>query len=681
MNTVHNEPRQAPQPSYLTWWLRRLIGPLSLLVVGLLLIVAVGFAQRIGWLQGPTTGHSTPTRETSADFTCPMHPQIRQTTADRCPICGMALVQAVTAGGADLDELSVKIEPAQRRLANIQTASVQFEPVRATINTVGSIAIDESRLATVASYIDGRIERLFADYTGVQVAERDHLAIVYSPELFTAQVEYLENRSMPRSPGTLAAVRDAREALVKDSRRKLQELGLQEEQLRELEESGTAKARQTVYTPIGGTVIEKLAMEGKYVKAGEPIYRIADLSTVWLKLELYPEDAARVRFGQTVEARVTSLPDQIFHGRVAFIDPTIDEHKRSVGVRVEYLNPEGKLRPGDYADATIYLPIGQQGEVYDQDLAGKWISPMHPQIIRDAPGPCPICGMDLVSTERYGYATQPVDQPSSLHIPRSAVLMAGEHSVVYVETEPGRFQIRKVTLGPILRDKVIILQGLEANEIVATNGNFLIDSQMQLAGKPSLIDPTRAQPSPTPVEGPLSTQHLLLTQVSGDTAKPLEDLYQSYFRIQADLANDKRPTEADAQALRRFATTLRQDDTWPAEARKQLAEIAKYSEHLHHLELDQARHQAFRPISHAIVALAALVRDPAGPPFQHMYCPMVKGGRGDWLQANDDLRNPYYGSAMLNCGEVVQTLPSSPSASMAPPDHSHHMAPVAPDQN
>jgi Cu(I)/Ag(I) efflux system membrane fusion protein len=156
------------------------------------------------------------------------------------------------------------------------------------------------------------------------------------------------------------------------------------------------------------------------------------------------------------------------------------------------LHNDGRLRPGDYAEAFITLPISPQGKVYDADLAGKWISPMHPQIIRDVPGQCPICGMDLVPTSRYGFAEQPVPQPASMFVPRQAVLLAGGNSIVYVETKPGRFEIRPVTVGAILRDKVVILAGLKQGESVATAGNFLIDSQMQLAGKPSLIDPARA---------------------------------------------------------------------------------------------------------------------------------------------------------------------------------------------
>ena len=379
---------------------------------------------------------------------------------------------------------------------------------------------------------------------------------------------------------------------------------------------------------------------------------------VWLKLELYPEDVSRIRFGQQVKAQITSLPDQLLTGRVAFIDPVVNEKTRTVGVRVEFLNPNGNLRPGDYAEASIRLPIGQNGEIYDAKLAGKWISPMHPQIIRDAPGPCPICGMALVPTTRYGYASQPVKQPSSLFVPRSALLMAGKNSVVYVEVEPGRFEIRPVTLGPLLRDRAIVLQGLKAGEKVATAGNFLIDSQMQLAGKPSLIDPTRAIEKAATRNKPLQLPELLVAAIDGEAGSQLESLFASYFRIQQRLAADQQPPQKDLTELHSLATRLAADQNLSTEARNQLSEIATNSEHLDHLDLKQIRHDAFRPISHAIIKLASVARGSQGQQaFQQLFCPMVEGGSGDWLQAETTPANPYWGDKMTTCAIVVRSLP------------------------
>jgi len=657
------------------WWLRQVVTTCCVVAAALALIVVLGIAQRIGWISAGTSPTAAAGNAASATYICPMHPQIRQPQPGNCPICGMPLEAASTGGDSKLDEFAVRIEPAARRLANIKTMQVVREAVTTTIETVGAIAIDESRMATIPSYIDGRVEQLFADYTGVNVQKDDHLAIVYSPELYTAQVEYLKSLTTieSTSPAALEMVRKAQQELSANLRQRLVELGMTSEQVAELERSGKAQSRLTIYSPVGGTVIEKLAMEGKYLQAGEPIYRIADLSTVWLMLELYPEDASRIRFGQRVEAQMQSLPGETFTGRVAFIDPTVDSGDRTVGVRVEFSNDDGRLRPGDYAKAKIFLPIGDTGEVYDSELAGRWISPMHPQIIRDDPGPCPICGMDLVPTSRYGYSAEPVEQPVSLVAPRSAVLMAGENSVVYVETEPGRFEIRPVTLGPVLRDRVIIQRGLREGDKVATAGNFLIDSQMQLAGKPSLIDPTRAIAAQSIRKTPLELEEIQVEPVDGERGKLLHDLFTSYFNIQRSLASDEPPDAKDAETLHDRAGRLVADEEFTKEVTQLLKEIETASEHLHHLDIEDGRLKAFRPISHAVVRLAALVRpEPATQTYAHMFCPMVKGGGGDWLQPNADLRNPYWGSRMLTCGEVVRQFPEAgaPASESSDPEQS-----------
>lgn len=640
----------------LSWIGSRLLSVGLFFAAGVVLLALLGLAQKLNWIQAASGPASAPTASADSGtiYTCPMHPNIRQPSPGRCPICGMELVPASSAGGASLDEFAVHIEPAQRRLANIETAEVKSETLSAPLRTIGAIAIDESRQATIAAYVDGRLERLFADYTGVQIKKGDHLAIIYSPQLFGAQAEYLEaRRASQAAAGSLPAVRQAQEALAENTLHRLREFGMTDEQLRQLEQNGEPQSRLTIYAPQGGTVVEKLAVEGNYVKAGDPIYRIADLSTVWLMLKLFPADAAMVRFGQRVEARVQSLPGETFVGRVAFIDPTVDPENRTVDVRVELTNEQGRLRPGDYAEARIQLPIGPKGDVYDAELAGKWISPMHPQIVRDEPGQCPICGMDLVPTSEYGYAAEPVPQPESVYVPRSAVLLAGGNSVVYVETEPGRFEIRPITIGPILEDRIVILDGLKAGENVATSGNFLIDSQMQLAGKPSLIDPTRAIANKEERKGPLQFEEIAITRVDGEAGKKLEQLYAAYFQVQKALAADQTPPADAAQQVAASARDLTDAIALPEPSRKLAEEVATQAEHLHHMDLAAAR-KAFKPISHAIVTLATQVRSAESQQsFTHFFCPMVPGGGGDWLQAGGELLNPYFGSEMLRCGEKV----------------------------
>ena len=492
-----------------SWWLTLILRPVLFLACGAILIVSLGVVQQLGWISagGGVHQHGAESSGTQM-FICPMMCTPPQSEPGRCPVCAMELVPASAGNGmGEGDSQSIRIDTVARRVANIQTVPVQSKPVVRTIRAVGDLRYNESSLRTISAYVDGRLERLYADYTGVEVRRDDRLALVYSPRLYSAQVEYLlaaKRRNDQRSNAT-QRFGDSDDNFIESTRQRLIELGMTPVQIDELQQRGQADSRLHLYAPMSGTVIEKLAVEGQYVREGDPIYRLADLSTLWLVLRLFPEDAAAVQYGQKVEAEVQSFPGRLFLGRVAFIDPNVDARTRTVGVRVVIPNEEGLLRAGDFGQAEIQVPLTRPGDgpkhVYDPELAHQWISPRHPHVVEDSPGNCRECGVPLVPAATLGFTDVAESDDLLFVIPRSAVLMAGKHSVVYVETEPGRFELRQVVLGPSLGDEIVILEGVEEGELVASRGNFLIDSQMQLAGNPSLIDPTRAMPMPDDEEG------------------------------------------------------------------------------------------------------------------------------------------------------------------------------------
>ncbi|MCR9292180.1 MAG: efflux RND transporter periplasmic adaptor subunit [bacterium] len=633
--------------------------------IGGLLLFLIGVAQRTQWITRDGFSGSqaadpdgTVVGGQEKRYVCPMMCTPPSTQPGRCPVCGMELVEVTSGSGGSGDGISVDIDPAARRLVGIQTATAKMGEVNRTIRTIGSIDFDESRLSTISAYVDGRLEQLYADYVGVQVSTGDNLALIYSPQLYSAQTEFVT--SLESSPSSRFQIGDS--SLQEMARENLSELGMSSEQIETLRETRKPQSRILIKSPQAGTVIAKSAIEGDYVKTGQQLYRIADLSTLWLMLDLYPDDAASVRFGQQVEAEIQSHPGEVFTGRVAFIDPTVNKRTRTVSVRVEILNFDGKLRPGDYATARITVPAVPSDVVYDPALAGKYISPMHPQVIRDAPGDCPLCGMDLLPTSELGFASEPLPEQEVVTVPRHAVLLTGDSGVVYVETDPGHFEIRRVTVGPMNDDDAVIVEGLAAGETVATHGNFLIDSQMQLAGNPSLLDPGKA-PSYPP--GPIELAQREPLILAGDTAQIFDDAYQAYFEIQTSMAEDTNPSPVALNALINSLTRLEMSPEVPDGAQIQLAKARRAAMRMD-APLASAR-QAFRSVSHGMLRAAVFARGPqTAQALVHYYCPMVPGGGGDWMQAGGELANPYWGAEMLRCGERVKDLSVDASAPEIP---------------
>ena len=319
------------------------------------------------------------------------------------------------------------------------------------------------------------------------------MVYIYSEELYSAQEELIQalkyKQDRPAASTRLFQPID----MVASAREKLRLLGLTVEQIDEVEQRGTAAEHVTIYAPQGGIVVGKLRQEGDRVRTGDRIYTVADLRQVWVQLDAYESDLQWLRFGQKVEFTTEAYPGERFKGRIAFIDPVLNESTRTVKVRVNVPNEDGRLKPEMFVSATVHSRVAAGGRVLDAELAGKWISPMHPEIVKDGPGNCDICGMPLVRAETLGYVTaEPSDTAKPLVIPVSAALLTGTRAIVYVQVpnaEEPTYEGREIVLGPRAGDYYLVKAGLEEGELVVTNGNFKLDSALQISAKPSMMTP------------------------------------------------------------------------------------------------------------------------------------------------------------------------------------------------
>ena len=429
-------------------------------------------------------------------WTCSMHPQIKLPKKGLCPICNMALIPLTideTEMGASMRQLSVS--EAAKKLMDIEVVPVERKFVNAIVRMVGKVDYDETNLAYITAWVPGRLDRLYVDYTGIPVSKGDHMVYLYSPELISAQEELLQAietvKNIPKT--TLGIMREMSESTADAAREKLRLWGLTPEQIAEIERTSQVTDHMTIYSPTSGIVIHKNAVEGMYVQTGTKIYTIADLSKVWVKLDAYESDLEWLRYGQEMEFTTVSYPGHIFTGTISFIDPILNDRTRTVKIRVNVQNPDGKLKPGMFVKAIVRSQIAGGGRIMDASLAGKWICPMHPEIIKETSGKCDICEMPLVQTEALGYVSdEPALAEKPLVIPVSAALVTGTRAIVYVQVpdaEKPTYEGREIVLGPRAGEYYLVRSGLSEGELVVVKGNFKIDSSLQIQAKPSMMTP------------------------------------------------------------------------------------------------------------------------------------------------------------------------------------------------
>lgn len=622
-----------------------------MLKIKLLIVFGIFLTFFAGYFWGKKHAHTPSTETVSKKATrwyCSMDPQIIQDNPGKCPICGMALVP-MPENANDSGPRELTLSPIASKIAEVRTAKVERKWVFKEIRLTGKVDYDETRLGYITAWIPGRLDRLYVDYTGVPVKKGDHLVSLYSPELLTAQEELVRALQHYKN-ATTETSKNMNKSTLEASREKLRLWGLTPEQIGEIEQRGTPSDHLTIYAPMGGIVVEKKALQGMYVTTGTQIYTIADLSQVWVRLDVYESDISWLRYAQDVEFITEAYPGKTFKGHITFIDPMLKEQTRTIKVRVNVSNHDEKLKPGMFVRAIVHSPLSRGGQVMDQKRVGHWICPMHHDQISETRSPCSLCGMDKVEAEKV-YPTQRQSRIPPLVIPHTAPLITGKRAVVYVKLPHKKettFEGREVILGPKASDHYLVLAGLQEGEEVVVHGNFKIDSSLQILAKASMMSPAMSS---------LQIQF----EVSDDFLVKLGKLYQHYFQIQMALAQDQENQAREVlqsfkDVLQRFEVAELSMDLKKEWEKRASALIQTVNESLKTNDIQTLRN-SFKVLSDQVIELEGSFGH-EGKPYFLTYCPMAFDDQGAyWIQEeNTTIWNSYFGNEMLHCGEFKTTF-------------------------
>ena len=402
--------------------------------ISIIIICCLFFGAAAGWIirggeEHPLEEH-THIDEDGKEYTCSMHPQIRQSEPGQCPICGMALIPVNNKTGGESSPYVLEITPEAVALSNVQTTKVSLGSGSGKLTLTGKIQANEQQFKSLTANFSGRVDELFINFIGQEVYRGQKLATVYSPELVNAQKELLET----------AKIKDRQPALYEATKEKLRRWKISEKQIAAIESSGQVDTQFDIFADVGGVVIARNIAVGDFVNRGSVLFEIVDLSNVWVMLDAYESDLGPIRKGDELSFSVSAYPGKEFNAKVTYIDPMLDPETRTVGIRAEAANRNFELKPEMFVSATISTSLEGQ---------------------------------------------------SGLMIPKTAILWTGPRSVVYVQKgnrDAPAFEMREIEIGSRVGEDYLVLSGLEEGEEVVSNGVFSIDAAAQLSGNYSMMN-------------------------------------------------------------------------------------------------------------------------------------------------------------------------------------------------
>jgi len=555
-------------------------------------------------------------------YTCGMHPWVILPAPGLCPICHMELTPLDPAKFSG----EISIDPVVTQNIGVRIAPVTSGPVVRTIRTVGSITYDETRVRDVNIKVSGWIENLYIDYEGAEVERGDPLFDFYSPKLYSAQSEYLTALQMHGKVGVdfLPGTKFDTERLIEDTRVQLEFFDITPEQIEELAASGKPAKTMMMRSPYDGVVIAKHVNEGMRIDPGMQVYQIADLSKVWVMVSLYEYQLPFIQEGQMATMSLPYIPGKTFEGRVIYIYPYLDERTRQVRVRLEFDNSDMFLMPGMYASIELKSTLAN-----DRTVA-----------------------------------------------PRSAVIDTGERQVAFVSMGDGKFEPRDVLMGVETENGMVeILDGLSPGEMVVISGQFLLDSESRIRESLAKM-----------LKGDLASEQRAVVDVVGASelaslppaaSEGIRALLNRYFDIGDTLSRDT----IDGIAVPARTMTGIVDDLQKVEIpdnphfwhkHDEIATVRGMALVLTGVTDIEAARLAFADMS---VAMVKLVKATGVPPefdadVQELHCPMYREGQGGsiWLQTAGEVRNPFFGTVMLDCFDSRSGLPvTGQGAAETPP--------------
>lgn len=545
---------------------------------------------------GTTKSKTDDIPQSMGKWTCSMHPHVKGEEGGTCPLCAMELTfmeESVTTPS----DFQFEMNEDALALANIQTTVIGAMNANvASIKLSGVITTNQQTDAVQTTLFEGRIDALYPNYVGKRVWKGQEIGKVYSPELYLAQDKLLTSENY----------RGTHPKLFNAARYSLGLWKMTDEQIDKVLASGKPMMNFPLYSDVTGTVTEVLGKEGNYYDEGTPLFKVSNLNSVWAVFDLYEDQMALLGEGQEVEISIAAIHGKTRTGEISFIEPILQEDKRTGSVRVVLDNKNGQLKPGMFVEAMVQTPLNLN--------------------------------------------------PNSVIVPKTAVLWTGKRSIVYKKPflDKPIFEMTEVSLGQSLQNGYVVQSGLEIGDEVVVNGTFTIDAAAQLNGRPSMMSKDSHFG-----DSKHETNQEEIRDIKDMGAIPIQDnvtleFMGHYFDLKDALVEtnfERSKSEVDelSSSLRKYEEKGMMEPGFWTNIEKELALLSSAE------DIESLR-KHFKPFSRELIALVKKGKlDQATIYVQ--FCPMADNHKGAfWMSLQEEIRNPYFGDKMLICGVVKEKI-------------------------